>query len=132
MATIELTQENFESNVANNDILFVDFWASWCGPCKQFAPIYEAASEKHPDITFGSVNTEEQRELAGAAQVSSIPTLMVFREGILIFAQPGALPAAGLDQVISAVRELDMDDVRRQVAEQAGQAGQAEQAEQQD
>lgn len=129
MATIELTQENFESNVANNDILFVDFWASWCGPCKQFAPIYEAASEKHPDITFGSVNTEEQRELAGAAQVSSIPTLMVFREGILIFAQPGALPAAGLDQVISAVRELDMDDVRRQVAEQAGQAGQAEQAE---
>jgi thioredoxin 1 len=118
MATIELTGENFESNVEENDVLFVDFWASWCGPCRQFAPTYEAASEANPDLTFGSVNTEEQHALASAAQVSSIPTLMVFREGILVFSQPGALPPAALDQLITAVRELDMDEVRRQVAAQ--------------
>jgi thioredoxin 1 len=118
MATIELTGENFESSVEDNDVLFVDFWASWCGPCRQFAPTYEAASESNPDLTFGSVNTEEQHALASAAQVSSIPTLMVFREGILVFSQAGALPPASLDQLITAVRELDMDDVRRQVAEQ--------------
>lgn len=117
MATIELTRDNFAAEVEKNDILFVDFWASWCGPCKQFAPTYEAASEANPDITFGSVNTEEQQELAGAAQVSSIPTLMVFRDGILIFSQPGALPAATLDELIGKVRELDMEDVRRQIAE---------------
>jgi thioredoxin 1 len=115
MATIELTGENFESNVEENDVLFVDFWASWCGPCRQFAPTYEAASEANPDLTFGSVNTEEQHALASAAQVSSIPTLMVFREGILVFSQPGALPPPALDQLITAVRELDMDEVRRQV-----------------
>ncbi len=118
MATIELTGENFESSVEENDVLFVDFWASWCGPCRQFAPTYEAASESNPDLTFGSVNTEEQHALASAAQVSSIPTLMVFREGILVFSQAGALPPPALDQLITAVRELDMDDVRRQVAEQ--------------
>jgi thioredoxin 1 len=118
MATIELTGENFESSVEEHDVLFVDFWASWCGPCRQFAPTYEAASEAHPDLTFGSVNTEEQHALASAAQVSSIPTLMVFREGILVFSQPGALPPPALDQLIAAVRDLDMDDVRRQVAEQ--------------
>ncbi|MCW2848775.1 MAG: trxC 1 [Marmoricola sp.] len=118
MATIELTGENFESSVEENDVLLVDFWASWCGPCRQFAPTYEAASEANPDLTFGSVNTEEQHALAGAAQVTSIPTLMVFREGILVFSQPGALPPPALDQLITAVRELDMDDVRRQVAEQ--------------
>jgi thioredoxin 1 len=118
MATIELTGENFESSVEENDVLFVDFWASWCGPCRQFAPTYEAASESNPDLSFGSVNTEEQHALASAAQVSSIPTLMVFREGILVFSQAGALPPASLDQLITAVRELDMDDVRRQVAEQ--------------
>jgi thioredoxin 1 len=116
MATIELTGENFESNVEENDVLFVDFWASWCGPCRQFAPTYEAASEANPDLTFGSVNTEEQHALASAAQVSSIPTLMVFRQGILVFSQPGALPPPALDQLITAVRELDMDEVRRQVA----------------
>ena len=92
MATIELTGENFEQSIKEHDTLFVDFWASWCGPCRQFAPTYEAASEANPDLTFGSVNTEEQHALSAAAQVSSIPTLMVFREGILVFSQPGALP----------------------------------------
>jgi thioredoxin 1 len=118
MATIELTGENFESSVEENDVLLVDFWASWCGPCRQFAPTYEAASEANPDLTFGSVNTEEQHALASAAQVSSIPTLMVFREGLLVFSQAGALPPPALDQLIAAVRDLDMDDVRRQIAEQ--------------
>ncbi len=118
MATLELTGENFEASVDENDILFVDFWASWCGPCRQFAPTYEAASEANPDLAFGSVNTEEQHALAGAAQVSSIPTLMAFREGVLVFSQAGALPPPALDQLITAVRELDMDDVRRQIAEQ--------------
>jgi thioredoxin len=118
MATTELTIENFESHVKDDDILLVDFWASWCGPCLQFAPTYEAASEANPDITFGSINTEEQRELASAAGIQSIPTLMAFREGILVFAQPGALPPPALDQVIEGVRGLDMEDVRRQIAEQ--------------
>ncbi len=105
MPTVELTTENFEESVRGNDILFVDFWASWCGPCRQFAPTYEAASEANPDITFGSVNTEEQQELSSAAGISSIPTLMAFRDGILVFAQPGALPATALEQVITAVKE---------------------------
>jgi thioredoxin 1 len=118
MATIELTGDNFEASIEENDTLFVDFWASWCGPCRQFAPTYEAASEANPDLTFGSVNTEEQHALASAAQVSSIPTLMVFREGILVFSQAGALPPAALDQLIAAVRDLDMDDVHRQIAAQ--------------
>jgi thioredoxin 1 len=121
MATIELTAENFNAHVEGDDILFVDFWASWCGPCRQFAPIYEAASEKHADIVFGSVNTEEQQQLAGAFRVTSIPTLMIFREQILVFAQPGALPEQSLEQVIAAVRDLDMDDVRRQIAAEGQQ-----------
>ena len=117
MGTTELTSDNFESHVKDDDILLVDFWASWCGPCLQFAPTYEAASEANPDITFGSINTEEQQELSAAAGIQSIPTLMAFREGILVFAQPGALPAPALDQVIEGLRGLDMDDVRRQIAE---------------
>ena len=121
MATIDLTNDNFVSHVEGDDILLVDFWASWCGPCRQFAPTYEAASEANPDITFGSVNTEEEQELASAAGISSIPTLMAFRDGILVFAQPGALPPAALDQVISGVRGLDMDDVRRQIESQAAE-----------
>lgn len=116
MATIELTGENFTAHVEGDDILLVDFWASWCGPCQQFAPTYEAASEAHPDVTFGSINTEEQRDLAASAGIQSIPTLMAFREGILVFSQPGALPPPALEQVISGVKRLDMDDVRRQVA----------------
>ena len=120
MATIELTAENFEKSVAEHDIVLVDFWASWCGPCRQFAPTYEAASEANPDITFGSVNTEEQHQLAAAAQITSIPTLMAFREGILVFNQAGALPPPALYQLIAAVRDLDMEVVRRQIqAEQA-------------
>jgi thioredoxin 1 len=118
MATTELTIDNFETHVKDDDILLVDFWAGWCGPCLQFAPTYEAASEANPDITFGSINTEEQQELASAAGIQSIPTLMAFRDGILVFAQPGALPAPALDQVIEGVRGLDMEDVRRQIAEQ--------------
>ncbi len=119
MATTALTKDNFADTVKADGIVLVDFWASWCGPCRMFAPVFEQASQKHADITFGKVDTEAQPELAGAFQVSSIPTLMAFRDGVLVFAQPGALPATALEQVISAVRGLDMDDVRRQVAEQA-------------
>lgn len=122
MATIELTDDNFTEHVEQDGILFVDFWASWCGPCQQFAPTYEAASEAHPDIVFGSINTEEQRQISAAAGIKSIPTLMVFRERVLVFSQAGALPPAALDQVIEGVRGLDMADVHRQVAEQQAQS----------
>lgn len=118
MATIELTTDNFATHVESDGILFVDFWAGWCGPCQQFAPTYEAASEAHPDITFGSINTEEQQELSSAAGIGSIPTLMVFRDSILVFSQPGALPPQALDQVIAGVRGLDMVEVRREVEAQ--------------
>jgi thioredoxin 1 len=118
MSTTTLNEQNFESTVTGDGIVLVDFWASWCGPCRMFAPVYEAAAEANEDITFGSVDTEAEQGLAGALQISSIPTLMAFRDGIMVFRQAGALPAPALDELITAVRGLDMDDVRRQVAEQ--------------
>ena len=115
MATIDLTAATFEQMIVDNEIVLVDFWAAWCGPCRQFAPVFGASSEKHPDIVFGKVDTEAEQALAGAANITSIPTLMAFREGILVFAQPGALPAAALEQVIDGVKALDMDEVQAQV-----------------
>jgi thioredoxin 1 len=116
MATVTATAENFEKAVLENDIVLVDFWADWCGPCKMFAPVFEAASDKHTDIVFAKVDTEAEQSLAGAAQIRSIPTLMAFREGIMVFNEAGALPSESLEQLISAVRELDMDDVRAKLA----------------
>ena len=125
MATVELTADTFEKTVTSNGIVLVDFWAEWCGPCKRFGPVFEESSEKHPDVVFGKIDTEAEQQLAAAAQITSIPTLMAFRDGVLVFSQPGALPAAGLEQVIQAVRDLDMDDVKRQLAEQESAEQQA-------
>lgn len=119
MATKDLTTAEFQQTLEDNDILLIDFWADWCGPCKQFAPIYEEVSEQHPDVTFAKVDTEAEQELAAAANISSIPTLMAFREKVLVFSQPGALNADQLNEVITAVKGLDMEEVHKQVAEQA-------------
>jgi thioredoxin 1 len=122
MATINLTADDFEKTVTEADILLVDFWAEWCGPCKQFGPVYEEASKQNPDIKFGKIDTEAEQALASAAGITSIPTLMAFREGVLVFAQPGALPAPMLNNVIGAVRDLDMNAVRADIEAQRAEA----------
>ena len=120
MATVELTKDNFEETVASDGITLVDFWAAWCGPCRMFGPIYDRVSERHGDVVFGKVDTEAQPELAGAFQISSIPTLMIARDGVVVYSEPGALPEQALEELIAKARELDMDDVRRQIAQAQG------------
>ena len=119
MATINVGKDNFEQTISGEGIVLVDWWAAWCGPCRAFAPVFDKASQEHTDITFAKIDTEAQPELSAAARITSIPTLMAFRDGILVFSQPGALPAAALEQVIAGVRELDMEDVRAQLAAQS-------------
>jgi thioredoxin 1 len=124
MATIDLTLETFDSTITDNEIVFVDYWAAWCGPCRMFAPTFEAASEANPEVVFAKVDTEDQQQLAGMAGIQSIPTLMIFKEKVLIFSQPGALPAAALDELIAAAKDLDMVQVHAQIAaEKAAESG---------
>jgi len=122
VATVDLTIENFEQTVTDNDFVLIDFWATWCGPCKNFAPIFADASEKHPDVVFAKVNTEAQQELASHFQIRSIPTLMIFREKVIIFSQPGMLPAPALEDLIGKARDLDMEQVRKDIEEQQSKA----------
>ncbi|WP_030775414.1 thioredoxin [Streptomyces sp. NRRL S-920] len=126
-ATLELTKENFDQTVTDNEFVLIDFWASWCGPCKQFAPVYEKAAEANPDLVFAKVDTEAQPELAAAFNIQSIPTLMIVRDQVAVFAQPGALPEAALTDVIGQARNLDMDEVRKQVAEEQSKQQEQEQ-----
>jgi thioredoxin 1 len=119
MAVLELNEQNFEEVILNNDFVVIDFWAPWCGPCKGFAPVYDAASEKHEGIVFAKVNTEEQQALAGHFQIRSIPTLVIFREKVIIYAQPGAMPASGFDDLIAKAREVDMAQVHAEIAAEA-------------
>jgi thioredoxin 1 len=125
MAVTSLTKQNLDETINNNDIVVIDFWASWCGPCKAFKPIFEAASEKHEDAVFASCNTEEETELAAMFQIKSIPTLVVFREGVGIFAQPGMLPAEAIDELMEKVRELDMEEVRAEIEKQQAEPAHA-------
>ena len=123
MAVIELTKDNFEETILNNPTVLIDFWAPWCGPCRGFAPVFERVAESNPDVVFAKVNTDEEQEIASHFQIRSIPTLMVFRDKIIVFSQPGALPQSALEQIVEKSKTLDMDDVRRQIAERDEQAG---------
>lgn len=121
MATVNVGEKTFEKLITESPIVFVDFWAEWCGPCKMFGPVFEAASEKHPDVVFAKVDTEAEQSLAGAAGITSIPTLMAFRDGILLFRQPGALPAPSLEELIVAIKAADMEEIKKEVAAQEAQ-----------